>query len=171
MKGGKLVNNYEKGGRLVICRLIIFEKYGQIEIDENPLIFLSCRHFYTVSSLDGIMELTKHYIIDSQTGKIVCPKLSQQVVTSRSAPKGCLECRIPLRDIGRYNRIVKKALLDKATRRFVAQASSRCAELVKEIQKREMKIEGERREFMLEWSQAASESRDLDQVNSSLKAY
>ena len=150
---------------------IMFEKYGQIEIDENPLIFLSCGHFYTVSSLDGIMELNQHYVTDSRTGKIVRPKLSQRVVTSRSAPKGCPECRMPLRNIDRYNRIVKKALLDEATRRFVAQANSRCAELVEEIQKRETKIEGERREFMLEWSQAVGESRDLDQVESSLKAY
>jgi len=41
---------------------IMFEKYGQIEIDENPLIFLSCGHFYTVPAFDGIMELTQHYV-------------------------------------------------------------------------------------------------------------
>lgn len=150
---------------------IMFEKYGEIEIDENPLIFLSCGHFYTVSSLDGILELTQHYVTDSSTGNIVRPKLLQRVVTSGSAPKGCPECRRPLRDVDRYNRIVKKALLDEATRRFVAQANSKCAELEEEIQNREMKVEGERRQFILEWSQAAGESRDSDQVENSLKAY
>lgn len=150
---------------------IMFEKYGEIEIDENPLIFLSCGHFYTVSNLDRIMELTQHYVTDSQTGKIVGPKISQRVVASGSAPKGCPECRMPLRDIDRYNRIVKKALLDEATRRFVAQSNSRFAELVEETQKREMKIGDERVLFMLEWSQPAGESRDFDQVNNSLEAY
>jgi hypothetical protein len=152
---------------------IEFGEYGEIEIDTNPLIFLSCGHFYTVSSLDGIMDLAQHYVTDPRTGKILRPNSSHQdrVVTSRSAPKGCPDCRLPLRDINRYNRIVKKALLDEATRRFVAQANSRCAELEDAIQGREMKIEAERSEFMLEWSRAVGESRDLDQVKSSVKAY
>ncbi|KAH8594174.1 hypothetical protein B0O99DRAFT_652786 [Bisporella sp. PMI_857] len=150
---------------------IMFEKYGEIEIDKDPLIFLSCGHFYTVSSIDGIMELTKHYVTDSQTSNIVRPKLLQRVVNSGSAPKGCPECRRPLRDVDRYNRIVKKALLDEATRRFVTQANSRCAELIEEIRNREMKVEDERTQFMLEWSQAIGELRDSDQVKNSLKAY
>ncbi len=151
--------------------LIMFEEYSQIQLDEDPLIFLSCGHFYTVSNLDGIMELKEHYVIDPQTDKIVGPKLSQRVVTSEGAPKGCPECRMPLRDIDRYNRIVKKALLDEATKRFILQANSRCAKLAEKIQEKENKIESERMEFMLKWSKAVGESRDLDQVKNSLKAY
>ena len=85
----------------------MFRRYGEIEIDEDPLIFLSCGHFYTVSTIDGIMELTQHYVTDFRTGKIVGLKLSQWVVKSGSAPKGCPVCRKPLRDIYRYNRIIK----------------------------------------------------------------
>jgi hypothetical protein len=149
----------------------MFEKYSEIVLDENPLIFLSCGHFYTVSSLDGIMELTQHYVTDPLTGKAVRPMPSRRVVASGSSPKGCPECRTPLRDIDRYNRIVKKALLDEATRRFVTQANSMCVKLVKEIQERETEIEDERGAFMREWLQVTSQSRDLDIVRGSLDAY
>jgi hypothetical protein len=150
---------------------VMFTKYGEIEIDEDPLIFLSCGHFFTVSTLDGIMELTQHYVTDPHTGKILGPKSSQRVVRSGSASGGCPVCRKPLTDIDRYNRIIKKAFLDEATRRFVAQASSRFAELLEKIQDREMKIDGERSEFVLQWSQGVGEVRDLDQVQRSMEAY
>ncbi|KAJ5052617.1 hypothetical protein J3E74DRAFT_443226, partial [Bipolaris maydis] len=150
---------------------VMFRRYGEIEIDKDPLIFLSCGHFHTVSTLDGIMELTQHYVTDSQTGKIVSPKSSQRVVKSGSAPKGCPVCRKPLRDIDRYNQIIKKAFLDEATRRFVAQANSRCAELAEKIQNREMKIERERSEFVLQWLKELGELRGLDQVERALEAY
>lgn len=151
--------------------LVMFRKYGEIDINEDPLIFLSCGHFLAVSTLDGIMELTQHYVTDSQTGKIVGPRSSQRVVNSGSAPKGCPVCRKLLRDIDRYNRIIKKAFLDEATRRFLAQASSEYAGLVERIQNREMKIEGGRSEFVLQWSQGVGELKDLDQVKRSLEAY
>jgi hypothetical protein len=151
--------------------VVMLSKYGEIEIDEDPLIFLSCGHFYTVSTLDGIMELTQHYVTDPQTGNIVGPKSSQRVVKSGSAPHGCPVCRKPVRDIERYNRVIKKVFLDEATRRFVAQANSRFAELVEKTQNREMKIEEESSEFALQWLQGYSELSSLDQVQRSLEAY
>jgi len=117
------------------------------------------------------MELNQHYVVDPQTDKIVGPRMSPRKVKFGSAPKGCPECRMPLRDIDRYNRIVKEALLDEATRRFVAQANTRCAELVEEIRLRETKIEDERKEFILEWSKSLGESRNADRVKDSLRDY
>jgi hypothetical protein len=150
---------------------VMFRKYSEVDIDEDPLIFLSCGHLFVVSTLDGIMELTQHYVTDSKTGKIVGPKSSQRIVNSGSATKGCPVCRKPLRDVDRYNRIIKKAFLDEATRRFVAHANSRYAELVEEVQNREIEMEGGRSEFVLQWSQGVGESRDLDEVKRSLEAY
>ena len=151
--------------------MITFEEYGEIEIDEDPLIFLHCGHFYTVSSLDGIMELSQHYVTNPQTGEIVSPKVPHQVGIYGSAPKGCPECRMPLRNIDRYNRVIKRAFLEEATKRFTTQANSRCAKLMEEVQLRETKIEDERRGFMEEWSEAVGEPKDSDTVKSSLEAY
>jgi hypothetical protein len=148
----------------------LFEKYGQIDIDENPMIFLSCGHFYTVSNLDGIMELSQHYVTDAQTGEIVSPKVSPRILASETTPKGCPECRVSLRDIDRYNRIVKRALLDEATRRFVAHANSTLAGLMDKIQTREILMEDEKPAFMLDWTQAVGEAKIIHQVNNSLTA-
>lgn len=44
--------------------LITFAKYKEINVDEDALVYLSCRHFYTTSSLDGIMKIKEHYNVD-----------------------------------------------------------------------------------------------------------
>ncbi|KAI9862170.1 MAG: hypothetical protein M1813_004946 [Trichoglossum hirsutum] len=135
-----------------------FQKYSEIEIDKDPLIFLSCGHFFTISSLDGIMELSEHYVMDPETDEILRSKPVPRVA-SGSAPKGCPYCRTPLREIDRYNRIVKKALLDEATRRFVMQANAQCTELMVEIENRETELEYGAKAFM---PHEPGETRDLD---------
>lgn len=125
---------------------IMYDTYGDVNVDEEPIIFLTCGHFYTVSTLDGLMDLKESYIIDPE-GKILGPKPSSRV-SSGKAPKGCPECRTPLRDIHRYNRVVKLALLDEATRRFVANAHKTHMELLDEVSARENALEAERSTFI-----------------------
>lgn len=151
--------------------LLTFEKYGEIKVDDDPIIFPSCGHFCTVSTFDGIMELPHHYDTDPQTGKIIRPKLSRRVLDPGAVIKGCPACRMPLRDVHRYKRIVKKALLDEATRRFVAQANMRAAELLEEIHNREIEIDSERTAFIQEWSQPGVEDRDWDRIRISVGEY
>jgi hypothetical protein len=151
--------------------LILFEKYGEIDIDENPLIFLSCGHFYTVSSLDGIMELGQHYVTDPKTGEVVSPKALPRIMASETTAKGCPECRMSLRDINRYNRIVKRALLDESTRKFVAFASTKLVELSDSIQDKETQFENDKLAFMVEWSRANGREKSVDQVNDSIRTF
>jgi len=96
------------------------------------------------------MELSKHYEVDG-AGKILGPKSSPRVASGAS-PKSCPGCRAPLRDVDRYNRIVKLALLDEATRRFVSHASNSYAQLVDEVAKQETALESERKTFIEYWS-------------------
>ncbi|KAJ0417154.1 hypothetical protein BJY00DRAFT_325758 [Aspergillus carlsbadensis] len=91
--------------------------YADVDVNEDPIIFLTCGHFYTRSTLDGVMDLQQHYMIDPADETLLRPKpASQVVVISRSSC--CPQCRRPLRDIHRYNRIVKHALIDESTKRF-----------------------------------------------------
>ncbi|PYI11934.1 P-loop containing nucleoside triphosphate hydrolase protein [Aspergillus sclerotiicarbonarius CBS 121057] len=149
--------------------MIEFRTYEDINVDEDPLVFLSCGHFYTASSLDGIMGMSDHYEMEQSTGKIIAPKLHRILDSGR--PKGCPECRTPLRDIDRYNRIIKQAFLDEATKRFATQASARFANLVGEVGKYETEIEHERAKFVRDWSQEAVETRDVDEVKRSIDDY
>ncbi|KAH0565115.1 hypothetical protein GP486_001499, partial [Trichoglossum hirsutum] len=117
-----------------------------------------------MSSLDGVMELSEHYITDSKTGEILRPKKTSRIL-SGNALKGCPYCRMPVGEIERYNRIIKRALLDEATRRFVMHANAQCAELVVEIGKGETELERGTSVFT---SHEPDEVRDFD---TALKTY
>ncbi|GAB1204252.1 hypothetical protein APSETT445_002902 [Aspergillus pseudonomiae] len=160
------VDNFQKycqecGSDTVLDRcvdLITLERYGDINVNEDRLIFLSCGHYYTVSSLDGIMEIKEYYNVDPHTDAIVSPRLSRRVVSDDAKLPGCPECRIPLRDIHRYNRIVKKALLDESTKRFIVTANLAYKRLVMAIEKHEAQLEEEGGELIRKLSTGAEQS-------------
>ncbi|PWY93890.1 hypothetical protein BO94DRAFT_563445 [Aspergillus sclerotioniger CBS 115572] len=147
-----------------------FRTYKEIDVDKEPLIFLSCGHFYIASSLDGIMEISHHYEIEPSTRKLIAPKTTYRVLDS-GRPKGCPDCRTPLRDIDRYNRITKQSFLDEATKRFAIHANTTFGNLVGEVGKHERDMEGERAKFVRNWSQKAVEKNDVNQVKLSVDAY
>ena len=124
--------------------LIMFIKYGEINLDEDPCVFLSCGHFYTVSTLDGIMRIKEHYNIDLATDTIISPRWAPRVASGDTQLCGCPECRLPLRNIHRYNRIVKKALLDESTKRFIITAGSTHKKLLDAVIRHEMELENAR---------------------------
>lgn len=150
-----------------IVDFIMYESYGDVDLDENPIIFLTCGHFYTVSTLDGMMDLKESYIIDPE-GVILGPKPASGVASGKG-PKGCPECRKPLRDIHRYNRVVKLALLDEATRRFVANAQKQYMGLLDDVSTREKGLEGERKAFVE--SNRTTSNPDLSTASKAIKAY
>ncbi|KAF8533486.1 hypothetical protein BDD12DRAFT_946339 [Trichophaea hybrida] len=118
-----------------VLDLIEFTTYRDADLDTEPVIFLSCGHFYSVGTLDGLMDLKNAYVIDEE-GKILEPKSF-----SRSDMKGCPNCRAPLRNIHRYNRVVKGALLDEATKRFMAYAGTLQSKVLEEVEEKEHKLE------------------------------
>ncbi|KAI2873818.1 hypothetical protein CBS11852_10733 [Aspergillus niger] len=150
--------------------LIELKAYKDINVDEDPLVFLSCGHFYTASSLDGIMGMSEHYEVESSTGRILGPKLNHQLFDS-GRPKGCPQCRAPLRDIDRYNRITKQAFLDEATKKFATHASIKFGHLVEEVEGYEKDIIGEKSKFVSDWYQETVETRSTDDVRRSVDVY
>lgn len=146
---------------------IMYENYGDVDINENPIIFLTCGHFYTVSTLDGQMDLKSSYVIDPE-GIILGPKPASGVA-SGNRPKGCPECRKPLRDIHRYNRVVKLALLDEATRRFVANAQKQYLVLLNDVSAREKELEAERKAFIE--ANRITNNPDLSVASQAVKEY
>lgn len=120
--------------------LVMFQKYADIDVDEDPVVFLSCGHFFTRFTMDGIMAITEHYEVEPATQELIRPKSSRRTMTSSAAPT-CPECRGSVRDIHRYNRIVKKALLDESTRRFVVKANRDYITVLKAVQMHEEALE------------------------------
>lgn len=87
-----------------------------------------------MSSLDGFLDLEKHYQVDQDAGK-------RRILMSGEALKGCPDCRRPFRNIDRYNRVFKSVLLDELTRRFVARSTAEYAGLMEKLEAFENGIE------------------------------
>ncbi|RAL12889.1 uncharacterized protein BO97DRAFT_389313 [Aspergillus homomorphus CBS 101889] len=151
--------------------LLEFKTFKEIDLDKSPLIFLPCNHFYTIASLDGILGMDESFEFDASTGDIIGPKPSHWELMSGSVLKGCPECRRPLRDINRYSRILKKALLDEFTRKFVTFASAQYAELADKVVQFERHVDATRTDFLKYWTHEVGDSKSLEQVKTALNAY
>lgn len=127
---------------------ILSQQYAEINVNQDPIIFLSCGHFYTRSTLDAMMEFSEYYEINHITETIIRSKESWR--ESSTAP-GCPLCRSSLRDIHRYNRIVKKGLLDESTKRFVLKAQRSYIGALKAVDSHEEELERETGRFVVKW--------------------
>lgn len=100
-----------------------FVPYGSIDLDESPILVLSCGHFFTSETLDGYLELHKVYRVDGQnnyTG-FVDPEgqLNEKTPT-------CPTCRRPFLQysVRRYGRVINRAAIMEMTRKFLASTCS-----------------------------------------------
>ncbi|KAF3927866.1 hypothetical protein ABW20_dc0104204 [Dactylellina cionopaga] len=130
------------------------ETYREVDLDEDPVVFLSCGHMYTISSLDGYLELKKHYAEDEEVGR-------RRILLSGESLKGCPDCRRPLRDIDRYNRVFKSVLLDQLTRRFVARSTAEYAGLMQKLHSMESNVDKDREELIKDITKSGPEAHQL----------
>ena len=91
--------------------------YGEADLDECPCFILDCGHILAMTSLDGIMDLSEHYRVDEQ-GSILSLRTSSQPFQAKAGQ--CPQCRHPIQNVQRYNRIWRRALLDDSTKKFIA---------------------------------------------------
>jgi hypothetical protein len=96
------------------------KEYKEIDLDQEPCIFPDCGHFLTVSSMDGQMDMAAHYKLDTNGIPELILRSSEPFAMENKDVKNCATCRGPLRNISRYGRIVRRAMLDAATKKFIA---------------------------------------------------
>jgi hypothetical protein len=96
------------------------KEYRDIDLDQEPCIFPDCGHFLTVSSMDGQMDMGAHYKLDTKGLPELIMRRSEPFAMENNDVKGCATCRGPLRNISRYGRIVRRAMLDEATKKFIS---------------------------------------------------
>ncbi|KAH7139766.1 hypothetical protein B0J13DRAFT_638737 [Dactylonectria estremocensis] len=95
------------------------KEYHEIDLDEEPCIFPDCGHFLTVSSMDGQMGMAEHYRLDENGLPTAILGDSEPFSMDDKGIQGCATCRGPFRNISRYGRIVRRAILDTATKKFI----------------------------------------------------
>ncbi|KAL9106327.1 MAG: hypothetical protein Q9187_008574, partial [Circinaria calcarea] len=112
--------------------------YREANLDEDPVIIPACGHVLTKSSMDGHMEMSQYYEI-SDNGNLGTVLGSSRPFSVDDA-KACPMCRQPLRDIHRYNRIVKRGLIDESTKRYIIWANNSFVPLEQRLQEQEVNL-------------------------------
>ncbi|KAI5817547.1 hypothetical protein BZA77DRAFT_309854 [Pyronema omphalodes] len=143
-----------------VLDLIMFTTYRDMQLDLEPVVFLACGHFFSVTTLDGIMDIKTAYEVDEE-GRILAPKNF-----NRADMKGCPTCRAPLRNIHRYNRVVKSALLDEATKRFMAHAGKLQTETQKLVEESEANLEDTINQFKVRCQATNTAFSKTEQIKS-----
>ncbi len=85
--------------------------------------------------MDGQMGVATHYKLDSD-GLPAAVRGASQAFASDDGSGGvpvCATCRGSLRNISRYGRIVRRAMLDEATKKFIAWSTTRCLSLAESL--------------------------------------
>ena len=132
----------DKSVKDMMVDYIMGSTYAEIDLDENPCIIPSCGHILSLESMDGHMEIPKYYTVSDDTNakdSIVALK-SSSVPFSTSELKNCPICRSPLRNINRYGRIVRRAWIDEATKKFIVWANTQFVPLASKMELAEAKL-------------------------------
>jgi hypothetical protein len=113
---------------------ILGEPYKDIDMNSNPCIFPQCGHFITMESMDAQMDIRKHYNVDeNERPSAIIASLQPFSMESEGGVKVCAECRGPLRNIARYGRLVRRALLDESTKKLVLYLNQEYVPLAKDL--------------------------------------
>ncbi|KAI5863739.1 P-loop containing nucleoside triphosphate hydrolase protein [Durotheca rogersii] len=108
----------------IVVDMLELREYRDIDLDLEPCIFPTCGHMMVVSSMDGQLGMSEHYETD-EDGTILAVKASSAAPFSDTEVKSCPNCRGSLRNISRYGRIVRQALLDESTKKLISWSHSR----------------------------------------------
>ncbi|KAG5949969.1 hypothetical protein E4U53_005601 [Claviceps sorghi] len=113
--------------------LLEWKEYRKIDLDEDPCIFPDCGHFLTVASMDGLMDMPSHYVIDPLGRPVGINKVSEPFSMDGASVPVCPSCRGSLRNIARYGRIVRRVALDEATKKFISWSDAKYRSLASSL--------------------------------------
>ncbi|KAF2691044.1 hypothetical protein K458DRAFT_355487 [Lentithecium fluviatile CBS 122367] len=118
-----------------------FKTYGEINLDDTPVLFLNCGHFFTAETLDGNVGLQEVYEVDNKTGEI-CGLKDMSTQLAKSIPF-CPNCRTPIRQYAtqRYNRLINRAVIDEMSKRFIVSGQAELQGLEERLLKLEKDLE------------------------------
>lgn len=113
--------------------LLEFKSYSEIDLDETPIVVLSCGHFFTAESLDGLVGLGEVY--EGETGSYTGLRESSALV----AVPGCPDCKRPIRQFAtqRYNRVINRAVMDETSRKLLVKADIELEKLEQRLEEAE----------------------------------
>lgn len=122
-------------------------EYRDIDLDDDPCIFPDCGHFLTKSSMDGQMSIADYYELDGNGSPIAIKAPSASFSMDGLKVKSCPQCRGSLRSVSRYGRIVRRAILDESTKKFISWSGGRHLQLAERLLQAEQGLENDRTDY------------------------
>lgn len=113
--------------------MLEFKSYREINLDETPIVVLSCGHPFTAETLDGHMQMSEVYELLPATGEYT--GLHENIESLAPAPPRCPDCKRTVRQFAtqRYNRAINRAVIDQMSKRFLVSGSERIQNLDADI--------------------------------------
>lgn len=100
--------------------------------DSDPVVVLKCSHVFAVSELDNWLGLQLVYEKESNgTGWMGCLPLNAGVL---DPPRACPLCKVPIREIFRYGRLLAKSALESVNKKYLPYVEGRQMRLDSEIE-------------------------------------
>lgn len=85
-----------------IVDMIEFITYKDCDVDKDPIIVLPCGHFYTMTTLDGIFDVSQAYTKSDEEYTEIKPIARNDNIK----PKCCPDCRAVVHSVSRYGRLL-----------------------------------------------------------------
>lgn len=104
-----------------IVDLLGLSPYEEYDVDSDPICVLPCGHFYTVSTLDGIMNLAQYYSTrpGSTGAELTWARPIPLSEADGDPPKACPSCKTIIHGVFRYGRVVQHKELLVMERKFL----------------------------------------------------
>jgi hypothetical protein len=117
--------------------------YGEININETPIVVLGCGHFFTAESLDGLVGMSEVYTANMFGDFVGLANISSSLATK--IPQ-CPDCQWPIMQYitQRYNRVINRAVMDEMSKKFLINGKNELQELEKEAEDLESGLEKSR---------------------------
>ena len=127
--------------------LLELKSFGEIDIDESPIVVLGCGHFFTAETLDGHMQMSEVYDQDINGDFI---RLRDDQGSLAKAVPQCPDCQQPVRQFAtqRYNRVINRAVMDEMSKRFLVDGKARVRKLELEIDRLAEELGNSRKEIV-----------------------
>ncbi|KAI9752216.1 MAG: hypothetical protein M4579_005719 [Chaenotheca gracillima] len=119
------------------------KSYGEIDLNDTPIVVLGCGHFFTTETLDGHMGIAEVYTQDAHGEYNGLQDVS--AILARSVPR-CADCQCPVRQYStqRFNRVINKAVIDEMSKRFLVNGKEELRSLERQIVEIEHELENSR---------------------------
>lgn len=109
--------------RSVQIDVVDYDKtYANLDLDSDPIIFLPCGHFFSMSTMDGHMDIESVY--DREPNGEFCGLKPLQASGISEKFKRCIKCREVIHSIRRYGRVTKMSELRSLERKYMQMVDS-----------------------------------------------